>query len=209
MHLWSSAVAITLLSGAMSQPPPTPFRDTAIANFVLSLAREYGRAVFSQCRLDVAVYEGAGRASLFCVSPGSDGKGRPVPPLTSSQELTRADAQQLTVLVQRSRLFDGEYAGSDMTPSDGIFETLKVRAGATTAVVVTSGNPSFTSQSSRRELLALLTSLERVLLERARTESHDDSTRKRIRNLGRLSQAQMAIVERATAVWLGLSLATS
>jgi hypothetical protein len=160
MHIWSTAVAIILLT-AMWQP-------TAFGNFMLSLTREYGRAVFSECRLDVVVYAGTGSASLNCVSAGTDGKGRPIPPLTGRQELTRPDVQKLMELLQRSRLFSGDYAGADSTPADGVFETLKVTVGAQTAVIVTSGNPSFKTDASRAELLALMTSLERALLQRAK-----------------------------------------
>ena len=44
-------------------------------NVILSFCRNYGRSVFSQCRLDVVVYESRGNVALWCDSTSSDGKG--------------------------------------------------------------------------------------------------------------------------------------
>jgi hypothetical protein len=39
---------------------------SAPSSFVLSLNRDYGRAVFGQCRLDVVVFENKGSSQLWC-----------------------------------------------------------------------------------------------------------------------------------------------
>jgi len=135
-------------------------------NFQLSLIREYGRSHFQQCRLDLVAYEGRVTASLQCSYSGRDGQGQPIAPLTAREELSSADSKQLTDLVQRSTLYEGGHIGTDTTPSDGVFETIKMRANGKTVALVTSGNPSFIQDSGRSQLLSLLKDIEKRLADR-------------------------------------------
>jgi hypothetical protein len=102
------------------------------SDFQLSLIREYGRAHFSRCRLDLVAYSGKGTASLICDYAGVDGKGRSIAPLAAREELIPAETKRLTDLVRRSALYDGEHIGSDSTPGDSIFELLKLRTNGRT-----------------------------------------------------------------------------
>jgi hypothetical protein len=45
-------------------------------------------------------------------------------------------------MVEAASLFDGGYVGADLTPGDLFFDTLRVTQRRT-AVLVTSGNPTF------------------------------------------------------------------
>jgi hypothetical protein len=139
---------IGLLAGLISvaQASASPTTD----NVMLSFSRNYGRSVFSQCRLDVVVYESRGNAALWCDSTASDGKGRPIPDVNARQELTSDETKQLTATVRSARLFDGGHIGTDSRPGDGIFETLQLVKNGQTVVLVTSGNPTFDTDGARK-----------------------------------------------------------
>ena len=128
------------------------------------LKQEFGRALFSECRLDVVVYGGPGRASVYCVRNVSK-----APPyeLQHERALTPEEANQLLVLARGSNLLSGSSVGADSTASDGIFETLKVTESGQTAVLVTSGNSTF-MMGSRRNLLELLHTLLNELMKSAK-----------------------------------------
>lgn len=131
----------------------------ATGNVQLSLQQQFGRAVFKECRLDVVVYGDAGTASMRCVR-------NVVPPTQQirQRKLTAADATRVAGLVGASNLFGGGHIGKDGTPGDGILETLRVSQSVGTAVLVTSGNDSFTA-GARRELLDWLHAVLRDLQE--------------------------------------------
>jgi len=152
-----------LMSLAQALPlPPTE-------NVILSLSRHYGRAVFSECRLDVVVYGSRGNASLWCDSTSVDSKGRPIiPDLNADEELTSDETKHLTATLSSARLFDGGHIGTDGRAGDGIFETLKLLNGGKTVVLVTSGNPTFDIQGPRKQLLSMLNDIEKRLREKAR-----------------------------------------
>jgi hypothetical protein len=57
----------------------------ATDNIILSFTRNYGRSVFSQCRLDVVVYESRGTVTLWCDSTSLDSKGRAILDLNARQ----------------------------------------------------------------------------------------------------------------------------
>ena len=135
-------------------------------NFTLALNREYGRALFSSCRLSIVSYEGAGRAFLRCSYLGRDSKGTSIPPLTAEDALTAVEIKKVIDLVKRSNLYDGESIGEDATSTDGIFETLTLSKDRRTTVLVTSGNPSFLEFHPRRELLSELALIEQRLMNK-------------------------------------------
>ena len=128
------------------------------------LKQEFGRALFSECRLDVVVNGGPGRASVYCVRNVSK-----VPPYERQHEraLTLEEADRLLVLARGSNLLSGGNIGTDSTPSDGIFETLKVTESGQTAVLVTSGNSTFT-MGGRRNLLDFLHTLLSEMMKSAK-----------------------------------------
>ena len=132
-------------------------------NIVLSLKREYGRALYTQCRLDVVVFERQGRVSLWCALDTPGGRQ-----LSAERVLASTEAAELPALVAASELCGPGNIGQDDTASDGVLETLQTRCpGGTVVVVVTSGNPTFQPDGARRSLLDRLYSLEKDLQRRA------------------------------------------
>jgi len=146
---------------ALAQPAASAQPARAIQ---MSLKQEFGRALFSECRLDVVVYGGPGRASVYCVRNLSKA---PPSELQHERALTPEEANQLLALARGSNLLSGSSVGADLTASDGIFETLKVTESGQTAVLVTSGNSTFT-MGSRRNLLELLHTLLNELMKSAK-----------------------------------------
>jgi len=138
-----------------------------ITNVQLSLKREYGRALFRECRLDVTIFEGKGRSGLVCSripSPESPGS------VSRDRALTPSEVSDILKLSQASDLFAGGHVGANSTAVDGLFETLTVaEAGRRTVVLVSSGNDTFTI-GSRRELIRLLYSLLNELQKAATQE---------------------------------------
>jgi hypothetical protein len=127
-----------------------------LTNVQLSLKREYAKALSGECRLDVAVLEGKGRTAVFCsrtLAPGDPAT------VDRNRALTASEVGEILKLTQASDLFAGGHVGTDSTATDGLFETLTVtQPGRGTAVLVSSGNTTFTS-GSRRDLIRLLHSL--------------------------------------------------
>ena len=146
---------------ALAQPASSAQPATAIQ---MLLKQEFGRALFSECRLNVVVYGGPGRASVYCVRNVSKA---PPSELQHERALTPEEANRLLLLARASNLLSGGNVGTDDTPSDGIFETLKVTESGQTAVLVTSGNSTFT-MGSRRTLLELLHTLLNELMKSAK-----------------------------------------
>ena len=156
-----SLIAV-LISLGQASPPPTS------DNLTLSLSREYGRSVFSLCRLDVVVYESRGSAGLWCNSTAFDSQGPPVADLRARQELTAGETNRLVAAVRSASLFDGGHIGTDKRVVDGIFETLKLLKDGQAVVLVTFGNSTFDRQGPRKQLLSMLNDIEKGLREKAR-----------------------------------------
>lgn len=150
-----------LISLGQASPPPTS------DNLTLSFSREYGRSVFSLCRLDVVVYESRGRAALWCDSTAFDSQGRPAADLRARQELTADETTRLLAAVRSAGLFDGGHIGTDTRDVDGIFETLKLLKDGQAVVLVTLGNSTFDRPGPRKQLLSMLNDIERWLREKA------------------------------------------
>jgi len=144
-----AAVLTTVLAILFSGQPPSD------RNVMLTLQQQFGRALYRQCRLDVVTYQDSGSASMQCVLNISPARKDRV----ASRQLTREEAARIVALVRDGKLREGNHVGTDTTHSDGIFETLKVTTSTSeTAVLVTSGNVSF-STGPRRALLDLLQSV--------------------------------------------------
>lgn len=156
-----SLIPVLLSLGQASLPPTSD-------NLTLSLSREYGRSVFSQCRLDVVVYASRGSAALWCDSTASDSQGRPVADLSARQELTADETNRLVAAVRSASLFDGGHIGTDKRVTDGNFETLKLLKDGQAVVLVTIGNSTFDRQGPRKQLLLMLNDIEKRLREKAR-----------------------------------------
>jgi hypothetical protein len=155
------AVMAMLLAGTLALeaafarwlPPGSALTPQAEKVIRLSLTQEFGRAVFSECRLDVGTYGGAGSAAVRCVRTG-----KPPVEVVRERKLTTQETTRLIELARESSLLTGDHIGTDTTAADGVFETLKVTDSAGTGVLVTSGNASFTT-GARRALLDLLHTL--------------------------------------------------
>lgn len=139
-------------------------------DFQLSLERKYGRAIFSECRLDVVSFAARATVSLHCAYAARDGKGKPIQPLIAREEWPQAEVRRFGDLVQRSALFDGGHIGTDSTASDGVFETIEMRSNGRAVVLVTSGNETFVKTPARRELLTLLQAVEKRLADQGRSQ---------------------------------------
>jgi len=112
------------------------------------------------------VIEGKGRSAVFCSrmpEPGAPGNVHRDRPLTTNE------VGDILKLSRGSELFAGGHIGTDSTAVDGLFETLKVSEAGRTAVLVASGNDTFTS-GSRRELIRLLHSILNELQKAATQE---------------------------------------
>ena len=156
------ATAFILAVVLISIAEPSRAQPTSVQ---LSLKREYGRGLFSECRLDVAIVEGKGRSGVVC-----SGGAAPERPGTVSRDrpLTAGEVSEILKLSRASDFFAGGHVGTDSTAVDGLFETLKVMESGRTAVLVSSGNDTFTS-GSRRELIRMLHSILNEL-QRAATQ---------------------------------------
>ena len=64
------------------------------------------KALFRECRLDVTLYEGAGRAGVRCVR-----NERPPSELLSTRALTPEEANELLLLARESSLLSGSHIG--------------------------------------------------------------------------------------------------
>ena len=84
--------------------------------------------------------------------------------------LTRTRLRQLA---QSADLYGPSHTGADLTPTDGMFDTLRFRpvGGGRAVVLVTSGNSSFEEQEGRRDLLAYLNQIKSDLRDKAELAS--------------------------------------
>jgi hypothetical protein len=95
---------------------------------VISLKREYGRALYTECRLSLVVFQRQGRASLWCALNTAGGKS-----LRAERQLTPQEAGEFPALVAAGKLCSGGHLGRDDTASDGILETLQTRCSEGTS----------------------------------------------------------------------------
>ena len=70
--------------------------------------------------------------------------------------LKAREAKRVFKLAESAKLFGGGYVGIDASAVDGAFTALTYSDKEGTAVLVTSGNPSFDEPGSRRELVRML-----------------------------------------------------
>ena len=128
----------------------------AADNVTLVLRQDYGRALYRDCRLDINVVNGIGSAALLC------NYNRQTPAtLHADRALTPREAADFSTLVSESDLCSGGNIGRDERAGDGVLETLMTTCqGSRVAVLVTSGNPTFTSNDARRRLLERIHALE-------------------------------------------------
>ena len=150
--MWSAIV----LTAALNAGQP-------VDRVALSLTREYGRALYRDCRLNITIYEGQGRANWNCTL-----NIEPVKIVRAERALTRQEVAVYFSLSRSSDLCSGGATGLDGREGDGMLETLMTRCSdGRVAVLVTSGNPTFDANKSRRQLLDRLYSLEQELRKSA------------------------------------------
>ena len=147
---------------ARSTPPPRRPAQQSNNNIRLSLHQQFARALFRECRLDVGTYESGGSAYLRCVRYGVAPRE-----LLGNRKLTAEEVTRLVGLVREGNLFAGDHIGIDGRGSDVPFETLTITVEPETAVLVTSGNPSFTT-GARQQLLDWMHAVMRELEESAK-----------------------------------------
>jgi hypothetical protein len=134
-------------------------RSPAVASGgILHLVQEFGRARYSKCVLAVVFNQPpmprVDRVELSCT---------PLPyprvdDVFTSRELSTEEVALVANLAVASDLYSGGHVGGyGYTTSEGPWERLEVRCcGSDNSVVlITDGNPTFTT-GSRRDLLALL-----------------------------------------------------
>ena len=127
-----------------------------VERVALSLKREYGRALYRDCRLDVTIFEGQGRTSLHC-----NVNSQPPRVLREERALTSDEVKTYSELVPTADLCGGGHTGVDGRPVDAVLETLMTNCpDGRVAVLVTSGNPTFKANERRRQLLDRLHALE-------------------------------------------------
>ena len=132
-------------------------------NVALSLTREYGRALYRDCRLDLTVFERQGRTALQCTF-----NIEPPRSLRAERLLTLQEVTAFSALVRAGDLCSGGHIGRDTRASDGALETLLTACPkGQVAVLVTSGNPTFQTNDPRGQLLARLHAIEDELRKAA------------------------------------------
>ena len=137
--------------------------DGTTENFSLSLRREYGRAAYRECRLHVGVFDAGGRTALWCHF-----NIEPPKYLRAERALTREEIAVLSTLARASDLCVGGHTGRDGRAVDGVLETLLTTCqDGLVAILVTSGNPTFSTSDARRQLLDYLRALEEQLRKSA------------------------------------------
>jgi len=137
--------------------------DQSVGDISLSLRTEHGRALFRDCRLDINVIDNRGRTSLECTYSSESPKV-----LRTERTLTRTEISDVSALAGASDLCSGGHVGRDETALDGELETLMTRCRDNrVAVLVTSGNPTFSSNDARRRLLERMHALDAELLKSA------------------------------------------
>jgi hypothetical protein len=79
---------------------------------------------------------------------------------TESVAVSENDARRITSILEDPSFWKGSTVGTDTRSAGGKFQWLEIRAGFERALIVTSGNPSFTEPGVRRDLISLLSTLK-------------------------------------------------
>ena len=144
-----------LLAVSLSAQTRSPMVDS---DGILTLVQEFGRAGYSRCRFTVFFHQPArpiDRVELSC-SPLPYPR---VDDVVTSRELSKEEVALVTKLAVASDLYSGGHVGRyGHTGSEGPWERLEVGrccGNDNSAVLLTDGNPTFTT-GSRRDLLELL-----------------------------------------------------
>ena len=141
-----------------------PSNDQSADDVALTLTRQYGRALYRDCRLDVTAFERQGRTALRCTF-----NIEPPKSLHAERPLTPQEAAAMSALVRAGDLCSGGHIGRDTRASNGELETLLTACSkGHVAMLVTSGNPTFQANDARRQLLDRLHALEDELRKAAR-----------------------------------------
>jgi hypothetical protein len=158
--------AATLWMIALLYAPIVGGQTERLGDFQLSLSDEVGR-VIQRCRLGVVVFQGLGRAEVYCTLPRRNGRGEPVFPLTFHEQLSLDESTRLVSVVQSAALYDGGHVGTDPSAVDGPYEPLRMNSSGGAVLLVTSGKPTFVQNPARRELLAQLRAIKKRLVDQA------------------------------------------
>ena len=139
------------------------FATQSAGDVALSLTRQYGRAIYRDCRLDITAFLGQGHIALHCAFNIEPSKS-----LHADRTLTPDEAKAVSALVGASDLCGGGHTGRDERAGDGVIETLQTNClDGGVAVLVTSGNPTFKAQGARRQLIGRLYAMEDELRKSA------------------------------------------
>lgn len=140
-------------------PPQSRPVNTTLDGGILTLVQDFGRARYSRCRFTLVYNQPplprTDRVELLCTPlpyPRVDDVG-------ATRDLSKDEVALVAKLVHASDLYSGGHVGSyAQIGSEGPWERLEVLrccGSGNSVVLITDGNPTFTS-GSRRELLALL-----------------------------------------------------
>ena len=132
--------------------------DPTLHGGILTLIQEFGRARYTRCRLTVFYNQPpmprTDRVELSCT---------PLPyprvdDVVRSRDLSIKEVALVAKLAEASDLYSGGHVGAWRTGSEGPWERLEVSrccGSGNSVVLITDGNPTFTT-GTRRDLLALL-----------------------------------------------------
>jgi hypothetical protein len=178
LFLMLSIVLAACSKGSPPPPPPQPrpvgtIRPSAPSpnaevgafpeHFTIVFTREYGMWKYRTCTLEVSLFLNTDRAAIECVT--TDDKHEKF-----STNLRGFDETRLRQLAEAADLYTSDHVGEDLTPTDGMFDTLRFRpvSGGRAVVLVTSRNRSFEDHEMRREVLQLLNQIRSDLREKAK-----------------------------------------
>jgi hypothetical protein len=117
--------------------------------------------LYRSCTLEITLLlHNVNRTELDCETTSG---GR----VKRARHLSLPEAFRLRRLALSADLYGSDHIGNDLTPTDGLFETLRFRpvAGGRAVVLVTSGNDSFVDNTARSDLLEMLQRIHAGLLE--------------------------------------------
>jgi hypothetical protein len=156
-------IACFLLVAPLSAQPSSPAPDSG---GILSLVQEFGRARYTRCRLTVFYNQPplprTDRVELSCT---------PIPyprvdDVVTTRSLSTEEVALVAKLAVSADLYSGGHVGAANSGSDGPWERLEVGrccGSGNSVILITNGNPTFTT-GSRRDLLALLAKWRAELL---------------------------------------------
>jgi hypothetical protein len=159
-------VVSLLLALPLSAQTRSPAVESSLQGGILTLVQEFGRAWYTRCRLMVVYNQPplprTDRVELSCT---------PLPyprvdDVVTSRELSTEDVALVAKLAAASDLYSGGHVGAYRSVSEGPWERLEVGrccGSYNSVVLITDGNPTFTS-GARRDLLTLLAKWRAELL---------------------------------------------